>query len=105
MTKEDISEKITKLRLERNMSEYELSLELGQSKSYIQNISSGRSSPSLRGFLNICEFFEVEPSEFLEEPIPRPLERELRREMRELTDEDLEHLLYIARKMKADTQE
>ena len=37
-----IRERITRLRLERNLSEYQLSYELGQSKGYIQSITSGR---------------------------------------------------------------
>lgn len=104
ITEKDIRDKITKLRIERNLSEYKLSLELGQSQSYIQNITSGRASPSMRGFLNICEHLGIQPSEFFEDPIPSVLERQLREEMRELTDEDKEHLLYIVKKMKAEKQ-
>lgn len=76
MTEKEIREKITKLRLECNVSEYALSLALGQSKSYIQNITSGRASPSMRGFINICEYFEIEPAEFFEDPIPDRLQRD-----------------------------
>ena len=100
MTEKEIREKITKLRLERNVSEYALSLALGQSKSYIQNITSGRASPSMRGFINICEYFEIEPAEFFEDPIPGRLQRELRREAMSLSEEDMEVLLYIVRRMK-----
>ncbi len=54
MTYEDlIRERITRLRLERNLSEYQLSYELGQSKGYIQSITSGRALPSMAMFLEI----------------------------------------------------
>ena len=54
MTEKDIRDKITKLRVEHNhLSEYQLSLELGQSKGYIQGITAGRSLPSMKMFLNI----------------------------------------------------
>ena len=81
-----------------------MSLNLGQSKGYIQGITSGRSLPSMRMFLIICEYFDIEPSEFFEEPMPSVMERKIRDEMKGLTDEDLEHLLYIIRKMKTDVK-
>ena len=37
-----IAERITELRLARNVSEYQMSLELGQSKGYVQGFSSVR---------------------------------------------------------------
>ena len=58
MTEKDIRDKITQLRVEHNhLSEYQLSLELGQSKGYIQGITAGRSLPLMKMFLNICEYF------------------------------------------------
>lgn len=104
MTIKDIRNKITQIRMERNVSEMRMSLDLGQSQCYIHHIASGRSSPSVQGLLNICEYFEMEPSEFLEDPMPSVLERQIREALRDLTDEDLQHLLYIIKKMKADKQ-
>lgn len=76
MTEKDIRDKITKLRVEHNhLSEYQLSLDLGQSKGYIQGIAAGRSLPSMKMFLNICEYFSIEPAEFFEEPMASALER------------------------------
>lgn len=105
MTEHDIREKITKLRMENNhLSEYQMSLDLGQSKGYIQGITSGRSLPSMKMFLIICEYFDIKPSEFFEDPIPSAMERKVRDEMKDLTEEDLEHLLYIIRKMKTEAK-
>ena len=42
--------RITELRLEANVSEHRMSLELGKSESYIRSITSGRSLPSFREF-------------------------------------------------------
>ena len=42
-----IAERITELRLARNISEYQMSLELGQSKGYVQGITSGKCLPSM----------------------------------------------------------
>ena len=70
MTGNDIRDKITQLRMEKNLSEYDLSLQLGQSKGYIQGITSGRSLPSMAMLLNICEYFGIEVSEFFESKNP-----------------------------------
>ena len=63
-----IRDRITELRMQRNISEYRMSLELGHSKGYIQSISSGRSMPSMAEFLAICDFLHVTPSEFFAVP-------------------------------------
>ena len=103
MTEKDIRDKITQLRVEHNhLSEYQLSLDLGQSKGYIQGIAAGRSLPSMKMFLNICEYFLIEPAEFFEEPMASALQREVRRELSGLTEEDMGHLLYIIKRMKSE---
>lgn len=57
-----IGQRITQLRLEKDISEYQLSLELGLSKSYIQGITSGKSLPSIKQLLNICDYFGITPA-------------------------------------------
>ena len=47
-----VRERITELRMLKDMSEYQLSLELGRSHSYIQSITSGKTSPSMSVFLD-----------------------------------------------------
>ena len=42
-----IKQRITDLRIDKGVSEYQMSLDLGHSRSYMQNISSGRSKPSI----------------------------------------------------------
>ncbi len=101
MTEHDIRERITTLRINRRVSEYQMSTDLDQSKGYVQGITSGRSMPSMKMFLNICEYFEIRPSEFFEEQIPRPLERKMREAVRKLSDEDILHVLYIIEKLAA----
>jgi transcriptional regulator with XRE-family HTH domain len=48
MDEEFIRNRITELRLKKGISEYQLSLELGQNRGYIQAISSGRALPSMK---------------------------------------------------------
>ena len=66
MERYDIGERITQLRLKKNISEYQLSLGLGKSKSYIQNITSGKALPSMDGFFDICDYFNITANEFFD---------------------------------------
>lgn len=100
MTEDDIRNRITQLRIERDLSEYDLSLKLGQSKGYIQGITSGRSLPSMRMLLNMCEFFGIEEAEFFSIKLATPAIRALQKELDGLTEEDIVCLTHIVRKMK-----
>ena len=48
MDKNFIGERISELRLKKNVSEYQMSLDLGKNKSYIQSLTSGRSLPTMQ---------------------------------------------------------
>ena len=64
MTENFIRERITQLRLARNVSEYQMSAELGKSSGYVQAITSGRTMPSMEQLFNIIDYFDMTPSEF-----------------------------------------
>lgn len=91
-----IRERITKLRIQKNVSEYKMSLDLGHSKSYIQSIVSGRSMPSMSEFLYICDYFGISPKDFFDTEIENPLlVQQVISSMKQLNDEDLKLLLSI----------
>jgi transcriptional regulator with XRE-family HTH domain len=94
MDEEFIRNRITELRLKKGISEYQLSLELGQNRGYIQTISSGRALPSMKQFLNICEYFEITPLQFFDDTENTPqLVRKALDGIRTLSDDDLIILL------------
>lgn len=64
MDAEFIRNRITQLRLQKGVSEYKMSYDLGHSRGYINNISSGKTLPSMAEFLSICDYFEITPSAF-----------------------------------------
>ena len=82
MDEEFIRNRITELRLKKGVSEYQMSMELGQNRSYIQAISSGRSMPSMKQFLNICEYFEITPLQFFDAQENNPQLRAVHYRMR-----------------------
>lgn len=67
-----VRERITQLRLHKGVSEYQMSYDLGHSRGYINNISSGKALPSMAEFFSICEYFEITPSEFFNIEIENP---------------------------------
>ena len=97
-----IRDRITQLRLKKQVSEYKMSLELGHSKSYIQSISSGRSLPSMPEFLYICKYFGITPYEFFDEESEEPaLLQSLIQESRQLAEADLKLLISIAARLRS----
>lgn len=59
-----VRDRITELRVKREISEHRMSLDLGKSGSYIRGITNGSSLPSLRELFNIIEYFDLTPSDF-----------------------------------------
>ena len=72
MNAEFIRERITQLRIQKVVSEYKMSYDLGHSRGYVNNISSGKSLPSMVEFFAICEYFEITPIEFFQGGIEDP---------------------------------
>ena len=66
MNENFFANRITELRIERNVSEQKMSYELGKSKTYIWSIASKKAYPSMELFFEICEYLNVTPAEFFE---------------------------------------
>lgn len=67
-----VRNRITQLRLQKGVSEYQMSYDLGRSRGYINNISSGKSLPSMSEFLSICEYFNISPKNFFDDKLEYP---------------------------------
>ena len=59
-----IRNRITELRIKKDVSEHKMSLDLDKSGSYIRGISSGASLPSVKELLNIIAYFNMTPVDF-----------------------------------------
>ena len=62
-----IAERIAQLRVKKGVSALDMSLRVGQSKNYINNIENRRALPSMIVFFYICEYLGVTPQEFFEQ--------------------------------------
>lgn len=72
MYEDFVRERITALRLKKGVSEYQMSYDLGHSRSYVYNISSGKSLPPLKEFFAICDYLGITPRDFFDTEISQP---------------------------------
>ncbi len=93
MEKSFIGKRIAFLRNAKKISARNMSLELGQSSEYINQIENGRSLPSIEGLINICEFLNISLSDFFDEQSKYPLQyKELFTELNNLDSLELEQV-------------
>ncbi|MBQ9994387.1 MAG: helix-turn-helix transcriptional regulator [Clostridia bacterium] len=95
------SQRLSQLRLNKGVSARDMSLSIGQSPSYINNIETGVSFPSMTGFFYICEYLEITPSEFFDMDSKNPSkERKLLSAVKGLGSEQLDILISLAKELK-----
>lgn len=91
-----VQEKITALRLEKGVSEYQMSYDLGHSRGYVNNISSGKSLPSMKEFLCICDYFNITPEDFFRQEQRYPVTiQKIVRCLESFSKEELELILSL----------
>ena len=95
-----IRERITQLRVQKGVSEYKMSYHLGHSRGYVNNISSGKTLPSMTEFLAICEYFEITPSEFFNASMENPsLSVQTMASFEKLDQKDMELVLSLIQRL------
>ena len=100
MFEEFVRERITQLRLKKGVSEYQMSYDLGHSRGYIYNFSSGKALPPLKEFLAICDYFEITPQQFFDTSTQNPkLIQKALEGMRRLDEDDMLMLLGIINRL------
>lgn len=96
-----VRERITQLRLKKGVSEYQMSYDLGHSRGYIYNISSGKSLPPMSEFFSICDYFNITPAEFFDDGKSNPaLIQEAISGLSQLSDEDVLLVLNLVNRLK-----
>ena len=98
-----VRERITQLRLRKGVSEYQMSYDLGHSRGYIYNISSGKALPPMKEFLAICDYFEITPQQFFDTSSQNPeLLQKALEGMRQLSESDMLMLLGLINRLRAE---
>ena len=95
-----VRERITSLRIKKGVSEYQMSYDLGHSRGYVYNISSGKALPPLKEFFAICDYFEITPQQFFDGSTQNPeLIQKAIVGMKQLDESDMLMLLGIINRM------
>ena len=101
MERNDFGLRLSQLRLAKGVSARDMSLSIGQSAGYINNIETGFSYPSMTGFFYICEYLDITPSEFFDTDSKSPTkEKELMEAVKGLKAEQLDNLIALAKGLK-----
>ncbi len=101
MELKDFSARLSQLRMNKGFSARDMSISMGQSPSYINNIENQVSFPSMSTFFYICDYLEITPAEFFDAESVNPTkEKELLAQLKGLRNEDLDHLIALAKALK-----
>ena len=101
MEKADFIKRLVALRVSKGASARDMSLSLGQSAGYINNIENGFNYPSMTVFFYICDYLGISPKEFFDTETLNPSKaNELLSEAKGLSSEQLDHLIAIAKGLK-----
>lgn len=101
MKKEEFAKRLAMLRTNKGVSARDMSLSIGQSAGYINNIENGVNLPSMTVFFYICEYLEITPAEFFDTDYLNPSKvSKLLDVSKDLKDNQLDILINIAKEMK-----
>lgn len=100
MTEDFVRDRITQLRMKKGVSEYQMSYDLGHSRGYVYNISSGKALPPLKELFAICDYFGLTPQQFFDEETQNPeLVQKALNGMKQLDERDMLMLLGIINRL------
>lgn len=88
--------RLTQLRMQKGVSARDMSLSLGQSAGYVNNIETGRAMPSMTAFFYICEYLNISPMEFFDFASENPWQnKELGEKIKLLSPQQLDAILTL----------
>ena len=101
MDKETFTKRLVELRMKKGVSARDMSLSIGQSAGYINNIENGVNYPSMALIFYICDYLGVTPKEFFDVDMTDPgRTKELLDAANKLDSDHLDHLIAIAKGLR-----
>lgn len=95
--KADFIKRLVDLRAAKGVSARDMSLSIGQSPGYINNIENGVNYPSMTVFFYICDYLGISPKEFFDTETINPTKAHaLLSAAKGLNNEQLDNLIAIA---------
>lgn len=95
MNENFLKNRLTELRTQKQVSERQMSLDLGHSTSYIRSIASGKALPSMTEFFYICEYLDISPSEFFNTSETTLMQQKAINLIRNMSDDDIRFLIEL----------
>lgn len=97
-----ISKRVYTLLEQHDITEYELSMQLGRCRSYINKITSNKTLPSMKGFFEICDYFQITPEEFFTNQNVNEMQliRQVHQDLKELDPASLELVSNLVKRLK-----
>ena len=100
MYEEFTQNRITQLRMQKGVSARDMSLSIGQNKSYINQIENKKALPSLPVLFYICEYFNITPQEFFDESNSYPDQlSEIMQDLKKLDAGALAHISGLVKEL------
>ena len=100
MEQKEFIDRLVELRTNKGVSARDMSLSIGQSPGYINNIENGINYPSMTVFFYICDYFEITPKEFFDTELTNPQKiNELIDAARGLSNEQIETLIVLTKNL------
>ena len=101
MEKEVFVKRLTELRMSKGVSARDMSLSLGQSPGYINNIENGVNLPSMSMFFYICDYLKITHKEFFDTESSNPTRlNQLIELTKNLSSDKLELVMNLVKEMK-----
>lgn len=101
MDKETFIKRLVTLRVSKGVSARDMSLSLGQSAGYINNIENGVNLPSMTIFFYICEYLGITPREFFDTESTNPTKlNELTELAKNLSADKMDLVIKLTKEMK-----
>lgn len=100
MEKKDIALRIAQLRTKKGVSARDMSLSIGQNPGYINNIETGKSSPSLDGIIYICDYLGITLCEFFDVDSKNPAKLDtIIKDLQKLDDKQLDTIATLVKEL------
>ena len=101
MEKETFIKRLTELRMANGVSARDMSLSLGQSPGYINNIENGVNLPSMTMFFYICDYLRITPKEFFDTASSNPSKLNALIDIsKDLSNEKLDLVMNLVKELK-----
>ena len=98
---DDFHKRLSELRIKKGVSARDMSLSLGQSEGYINNIENKKGYPSMLVFFYICDYLKITPSEFFDDGNHNPEKLQvIVNELKSLDDTQLTLISDMIKQMK-----